>query len=789
MNDKNKERVGFGVVLLIVLCIVAVFFVRANGQDISVEITSRTEYIPGDEGQVIGEVRYVISGEPATADCYASAYYPNKATLFFEQLMVETAFGTHYYNFSVPSEEGVYEYQTKCDIGDKNVTRSKAFHVSGLLGEVQQTVNERVEVISQGVSEAGLRETVANTWQLDTPLDMSIGIPICKICLVEDFNCSNVLGIVYANYAEGVPEEDFIQEGTSNLSYVSYGGDPTMLLSYEVQPADYSWVKQLDAGSGTWAEVAIDDTGQFLAAAEYNGYVWTSSDYGVDWTERTILPYGSWNSIASSANGSRIMATRYNTGSVYISDDYGSTWSVSNTGGTKLYDIDSSADGSFLVTVDRDGYLYTSDTYGVNWTEHVSLGTRSWVAAEISANGQHIIGFGSLSLTAISHDYGVTWDNVTGLPNPYWKNAAMSDDGSVIMVGEDHSVSGRVYLSQDYGNTWVLQSAAGSPLPTKIPYGSMSVAVSGDGNILAVAKYNIGNVYTSDNLGATWTQQPSDSGDWRWIRVALNNDGSRIVSPWTNGGYIWTGVIGIGNYFGMTTDDTWYVNEDFVFELLIEKMTGKNVLSIEFLNSTGAVIGGYVHSSLAGADNPVAPYMYIYPSWKYANGTYQKLTNTTTLLAENQTFGGLVNATIQIVRDNGRMRMSIGGNYDGAFQTDDGGLYLDSSAVVSDADFEGEYVSSIRLRQVVSDVGDMAYIDEWKLQVEGEDAYSINLDANKLTYYWYADPLIFTRGKNYNVECTVPYTVVGSSGSGELADMSQFVYINGDNKLRAAIVK
>ena len=190
MNDKTKERVGFGVVLLIVLCIAAVFFVRANGQDISVEITSRTEYIPGDEGQVIGEVRYVLSGEPATADCYASAYYPNKATLFFEQPMIETAFGTHYYNFSVPSEEGVYEYQTKCDIGDKNVTRSKAFHVSGLL----RSLNERVQIVSEGVVEARLKETVANSWLFETTENISIGPPTCSIHLIGDLNTTQISG-------------------------------------------------------------------------------------------------------------------------------------------------------------------------------------------------------------------------------------------------------------------------------------------------------------------------------------------------------------------------------------------------------------------------------------------------------------------------------------------------------------------------------------------------------------------------------------------------------------------
>ena len=140
----SKENMAFGSLLTAIALIVIIALIvkaMATGEDATVEIISRTEYIPGDEGQVIGEVRYVISGEPATADCYASAYYPNKTTLFFEQPMVENAIGTHYYNFTVPSIEGVYEYQTKCDLGTKNVTRSKAFHVSSGFRELKEEIN------------------------------------------------------------------------------------------------------------------------------------------------------------------------------------------------------------------------------------------------------------------------------------------------------------------------------------------------------------------------------------------------------------------------------------------------------------------------------------------------------------------------------------------------------------------------------------------------------------------------------------------------------------------------
>lgn len=172
MKGELRDHIGF-IALLAVVAVVAIVAVLVkgveNGEDISVEITSRTEYIAGDEGQVITEVRYAISGLVAEADCYASAYYPNKATLFFEQPMVNTSHGTHYYNFTVPDVEGVYEYQTKCDLGTRNVTRSKAFHISGLFGGLQEEFAKipKANFLAEGVSTVRLNKWNMNGWRIE----------------------------------------------------------------------------------------------------------------------------------------------------------------------------------------------------------------------------------------------------------------------------------------------------------------------------------------------------------------------------------------------------------------------------------------------------------------------------------------------------------------------------------------------------------------------------------------------------------------------------------------------
>ncbi len=160
----------FSLVILFMTCVTYTFWFIVPGigvgfdSEVEVQITSRTEYVPGDAGQVITEVRYLLSNDPAPAMCYASVYYPNKNVLFVDQLMVNQSFGTHYYEFDVPMVEGVYEYQTSCDLGTRNVTRSKAFHVSSSFRLLNDTISSQQSFISEGTVNAKIGKTAASTW-------------------------------------------------------------------------------------------------------------------------------------------------------------------------------------------------------------------------------------------------------------------------------------------------------------------------------------------------------------------------------------------------------------------------------------------------------------------------------------------------------------------------------------------------------------------------------------------------------------------------------------------------
>jgi hypothetical protein len=92
-------------------------------------IVSKTEYVPGDEGQVIASLRDKNFSNIVNASCDAVTLYPNKS-VFFTQSMVLNQIGNYFVNFTVPRLDGVYEYEVNCSWNGRDVASSSSFHVS-----------------------------------------------------------------------------------------------------------------------------------------------------------------------------------------------------------------------------------------------------------------------------------------------------------------------------------------------------------------------------------------------------------------------------------------------------------------------------------------------------------------------------------------------------------------------------------------------------------------------------------------------------------------------------------
>ena len=144
----------------------------------------------------------------------------------------------------------------------------------------------------------------------------------------------------------------------------------------------------LRATSLGWNSIASSADGSKLAAVVPNGKIWTSSDYGVNWTQQFSAPTTNWISITSSADGSRLAAAVNAVGGhVYTSSDFGANWTLQGGSPTNYwYNIASSSDGGRLFACASPGGVYASVNGGVSWTRQV-IPDKNWHAVTCSDDG------------------------------------------------------------------------------------------------------------------------------------------------------------------------------------------------------------------------------------------------------------------------------------------------------------------------------------------------------------------------------------------------------------------
>ena len=151
-----------------------------------------------------------------------------------------------------------------------------------------------------------------------------------------------------------------------------------------------------------WNSVAISSSGQYQTATYVNflydtGGIYTSNDYGSTWTQSSA-PLYYWTCVALSSSGQYQTATYTNpsssySGAIYTSNDYGSTWSLS-TSPTDLNYVAISSSGQYQVVssgnLGNGGMIYVSGDYGYSWNQNTSIPNLPWICVAMSSSGQYL---------------------------------------------------------------------------------------------------------------------------------------------------------------------------------------------------------------------------------------------------------------------------------------------------------------------------------------------------------------------------------------------------------------
>ena len=200
-----------------------------------------------------------------------------------------------------------------------------------------------------------------------------------------------------------------------------------------------TWTERVANGAVQWQSITSSADGTKLAVTEIHydevagtnsGSFYTSTDSGATWVQRVDTGIHEWRAITSSADGTKLAVTEghydeassTDIGSVYTSTDSGATWTERTTTGANQYHyIASSADGSKLAVVIPDDGIYTSADSGATWTKQTGTGVHDWRSIAMSANGTKLattVINGSIYLATMeegesSGDHTVSFDYAT----------------------------------------------------------------------------------------------------------------------------------------------------------------------------------------------------------------------------------------------------------------------------------------------------------------------------------------------------------------------------------------
>ncbi len=278
----------------------------------------------------------------------------------------------------------------------------------------------------------------------------------------------------------------------------------------------------------SWLSCAISSSGKYQTAVEEFGDIYISSDYGVTWTNSYNMGNAPTNCISMSFSGQ--YQTASNGVNIMVSNDYGSTWTETYSVGSTQIFVCISLSGRYQLVISSGDSIYRSTDFGVTWNRYDNENTDIYNSIVSFPSIGVCMSYDGRYQTIVceniyrSDDYGVNWITTTILTDEdggiwddhNWYGVDMSSDGRYQVAIE---VIGEIYVSTDYGENWAKVDAA---IVRDITWQAISISANGQ-FMTAVAKG--GAVYYSSDFGVTWTKNSNpdlDNKEWSCVAVSSN---------------------------------------------------------------------------------------------------------------------------------------------------------------------------------------------------------------------------------------------------------------------------
>ena len=258
-------------------------------------------------------------------------------------------------------------------------------------------------------------------------------------------------------------------------------------------------------GGNNTISIACSGNGQYVFAGTNGGSSRASNDYGKTWTNASITLW----SVAVSTTGQYVMNSNgYN---VSISSNYGSSFTNVTSGSDPAI----SSTGKYMLAASSS--FNFSSNYGSNWTSVSNINT-DYSPSALSHDGS--IGYvGKNKKVWKTTNYGVNWSNIVDISSTQnIGNISCSGNGKYLLCAPSGYQSEYLYLSSDYGSTFVPVTG------TMRPYYKTAISTCGR---YMIAVCNSGFIYVSINYGVTWTEQGTSTN---YYGVAMSQNAGIIYA-------------------------------------------------------------------------------------------------------------------------------------------------------------------------------------------------------------------------------------------------------------------
>jgi hypothetical protein len=340
--------------------------------------------------------------------------------------------------------------------------------------------------------------------------------------------------------------ESYLPSNPNNLYIRTYdvviAADGQTMIAVQEQGLSFSY----DAGNNwamsgalppplqynNWQAISASSTLQYVFVAQnYDALVWVSEDYGVSFHNVTVMPFNI-GFAASGCSSDGMYVVFVSSGYIYVSSTFGASWTQVSTY-SQYSSVTVSASGQFVaattVEYNKEGIWLSAD-YGLTWTQANVPTGENYVSITSDSTGQYLAAIRYNVPVIQSSDFGATWytGDAPTLEAYNWK-AIASDSSSVKLFAAQYMGGLYSELTGLTASPTVYSAPTPAPsMPTRLPtlvptlapssasqyypgdntqYQSWTNAVSSpSGKYVVGMGTNSYNTYYSANFGRSYAQ-------------------------------------------------------------------------------------------------------------------------------------------------------------------------------------------------------------------------------------------------------------------------------------------